>query len=1686
MRKIFTLLLLVAGYTVAAQQYNNEWINFNQTYYKFKIGKAGIYRINKAALDNLGIGGTQVEFFELWHNGRRIPIYTSVPSGPLPANGYIEFWGELNDGKPDKPLYREAAFQHTDVPSLITDTSSYFLSVNTNQAGPRYVEVVNNVAGNSLPAEPWFMYKLGNYFKSKVNMGFAAVVGEYVYSSSYDKGEFNSSGDITPAKEFTTNLANLQANVAGPDATIRYGAVGNALNPRSMKVRVAGVDIADHIMDYFNDVHASATVPTALLTNSTVPVDFVNTSLVSNDRMVVSYFELTYPRNFNFNNQTNFEFTLPAKPQGHYLEITSFNTGGVPPVLYDMANNERYVGDISVAGRVRFALPPSAQDRKLVLASTAANNINNVTSFTTRVFIRYDQVANQGNYIIVTHPLLYNGTNGNNPVLEYKNYRQSPQGGGYTVLVADVEELIDQFGFGIKKHPIAIRNFLKYARTYFSMPPKYAFMLGKGMTYLEYKRNQAQPDVERLNLVPTFGYPGSDNMLAADDITNPIAAIPIGRLSVINGRELEDYLEKVKEYEQAQRTAQNTLADRAWMKNVVHVTGSSDPYLGTVLCHYMDVYRQTIEDTVFGARVTNFCKTSTNPAEQVSSGRLEALFEEGITFLTYFGHSSSTTLEFNIDNPQNYNNPGKYPIFFVNGCNAGNFFTYNPQRLVTNETLSEKFTLAKQRGTIAFVASTHYGIVNYLNLYLTNLYNSIAITDYGKSLGEIQRSAMQKMVNAVGPFDFYARSHAEEITLHGDPALVINGQPKPDYVVEESSIRITPTVVSLADGSFSVKARVNNIGRTDSDSVLVNVQHQLPDGTIDTLYYGKFNYIRFADSITINVNIDPLRHKGLNKIIVTADPNGEIDEVDETNNTNVREFYIFEDEARPVYPYNMAIVKNPNQKLYASTANPLGAQATYVMEIDTTEQFNSSMKVTKTVTSTGGVLEFDPGITYKDSTVYYWRTAPQTANGEPVWVKSSFTYIAGQEGFNQSHHYQHQESTTDRMFYDSTARDWKFKKALNNLFVSNGVYPYAATTDAELAVSVNGNNALIRSACVGNSLIFNVFDSVTFKPWKNVDENGNNLYLYGSGSANCAKTRNYNFEFSYMTPASRKLMMDFMDLIPDNSYVVVRSVDAQVPNSFATTWMGDTALYGTNNSLYHKLLAAGFTEIDSINQRRAWILIYQKNNGNFVPKYAFGETMYHRALVGADCPTPDTIGFITSPKFGPAKAWKTVQWTGTSTEDPPTDNVSVEVIGVDENGFEYPLQVLDYATQEADISHIDAAQFPYVRLRMRNADSLTLTPFQLKYWRILYDPVPEGAIAANLYFTSKDSLEVGENLNFGVAFKNVSSTSFDSIYVKVNVIDRNNLVHEISINKLKPIAPGEVDTVKLSIPTTNFAGENTLFIDVNANDDQPEQYHFNNFLYKNFYARLDKTNPLLDVTFDGVHILNRDIVSARPHIQIKLKDDAKYLLLNDTALSLVQVKFPDGSIRTYNYDGDTLRFTPATSGDNNTATIDFNPSFLNSSGKPEGDEYELIVRGKDRSNNRAGDVEYRVQFRVISKPMISNLLNYPNPFSTSTAFVFTITGSEIPQNIKIQILTVTGKIVREITKDELGPLRIGRNITEFKWDGTDQYGQKLANGVYLYRVVTTLNGKPMDKYHAQGDDTDKFFVNGYGKMYLMR
>jgi hypothetical protein len=1686
-RLLLTLLIGLSGLYITAQTfpYNNEWIDYSKTYYKFYVGKTGLYRISQAALTTAGIGNIPAEQFQLWRNGRQVPLYTSVPSGPLSGSDFIEFWGERNDGLPDSTLYRDTSFILNNKYSLQTDTVAFFLTVNPGGGNLRLQNAVNNVAGNILPPDPYFIYTEGKYYRDYINPGYYIDAGELVHSSSYDKGEGMVSWDIYSGQTLIEPHT-LYPYSSGPDAIFRINVFGNGVNQRRFTVKLNADSIYGQQMDYLNQAKASTVVPLSSLVNGVNNIQITNISPGQYDRLVVAQYELEYPRVFDFGNTNNFEFTLAANPAGNYLEISNFNYGSAAPVLYDITNGKRYLGDISNPSLLRFALEPSLVQRKLIVISLEAANIAAIGNFRTRNFVNYGLAASQGDYLIITHPMLYSGSGGSNPVENYRAYRSSSAGGGYTARIYEIDELVDQFAFGIKKHPNSIRNFLRWSRANFSSSPRFVFLIGHAVVYDQYQYYQfvSNPDIEKLNIVPTFGSPASDILLSAD-VRQQVPLTPIGRLSVINGDEIAAYLAKVQEYEAKQATPSGSIQDKAWMKNIVHVIGGNEPPLVAQLTGYMNKYKAIISDTLFGANVSTFRKSSTETIQQLSDLRLKELFAGGLNQITYFGHSSATVLDFNLDNPEEYDNPGKYPLFIAMGCLAGNFFNFNPARFYTKETLSERWLLTPNRGAIAFLASSHYGIPHYLDIYNTKTYTSESRAMYGRTYGEIFRQSVIDVFAQTSQLDFYARMHTEQNTFHGDPAVRPNTHVKPDYVIEEPMVKISPSFISVADTAFRIDAKYINQGRAINKNIAIQVERQLPGGTFFIVLKDTIPGIRYEDSLTIWLPINPTTDKGLNKIRVTIDVDNAVDESWENNNTITKDVFIFEDDARPVYPLNYAIINKQNIMLYASTANPFSPSKKYRMEIDTTTLFNSSIKRTVNTTSVGGLLEFNPNITFTDSTVYYWRVSPlnDTSGNPSKWNNASFIYLPNSDvGFNQSHFYQHTQSFSNRVFIDSANRAWEYHPVLNNLFVRTALYPSGSPNAADYYIAVNGEN-ILGPGCAYDELIINVLNPVSFKPMQNTTG-----VLYGSYNCqNMEYNREFNFHYSMKDTATRKKALDFLrDIVPDGSYVAIRSnTYPYAPNTYASVWKADEAYYGTGNTLYHYLKDQGFISIDQYDTNNAFVFVYKKNSlATYAPSIKFTENIYDRVLLSVTCPTPDTLGYTTSPVFGAAKQWKQLKWRGSTIDAIPGDMPTVDLIGIDNAGTETTvLGNLTPGQQDLDISAINAAQYPYLKLRIRNLDSINLTPYQLRYWRLTYVPVPEGAVWPNKFLQFKDTLEAGEPLDFKVAFKNISDGNFDSLKVKMIVTNRNNVQDTIQVGKFRPLPGNDSLHVRKNINTASLKGQNTFYLDVNPDNDQPEQFHFNNFMYRNFFVKSDNTNPLLDVTFDGVHILNRDIVASKPHITIKLKDESKWLILDDTSGAKIQVLYPNGVKRTFYFNmNDTLKFTPAGNAPNpdNTATIDFLPNF------PLDGEYELTVTGKDKSGNTAGNVEYKVAFQVINKPMISNMLNYPNPFTTSTAFVFTITGAEVPQNIRIQIMTITGKIVRDITKDELGPLHIGRNITEFKWDGTDQYGQKLANGIYLYRVITNLNGRSLDKYKAEDDNTDKYFNKGYGKMYLMR
>jgi hypothetical protein len=1521
------------------------------------------------------------------------------------------------------------------------------------------------------------------------------LVGDsYTYSSSYDYGEGWTTNDIVTGQTIMSNQTSIHSYTGpgAPQATLQINAAGNAVNPRYYKVKLNGDSIYGQTLNYYDYAKTTIPVTPAQIGAGIATIEITNMCPAPNDRMVIASIELTYARRFDFGGFSNFAFNLPANSSGNYLEIFGFNyTVGMPapPVIYDLTNGKRYVTDVTNPTLLKVALLPSSVDRQLVMVAEIPSNIIPVTSIQPRTFKNFALSANQGDFLIITHPSLTNGANSTNPIEEYRSYRSSSQGGGFNAQVYMIDELVDQFGYGIKKHPLSIRNFLRWARTTFSSPLKDVLIIGKGVNYTQFRVGESNPDMEKLDLVPTFGYPGSDNMLSAIPGTS-VPQTPIGRISAINAEEVAIYLHKLLQYEQAQNTASNQTEDKAWMKNVVHVTGAGDVLTSDLLTSSLEGHASIIKDTLFGANVHVFAKSSAEAVQQLNSTRLANLLSTGVGTLTYFGHSSASTLEFNLDNPMNYDNTGKYPVFIVMGCNAGNFFNFTPTRFFSKETLSERYVLAPERGSIAFIASTHLGIVHYLDIYNTQFYTAMSRTKYGQTIGEQMDEAIKQVFNITTENDFYARFQCEQFTLHGDPALKFYNFPKPDYAIEEPMVKVSPSFISIAEDTFRVKASWMNIGQSPSDSITIEVKRTYPDGSSEVVEKYRRRGTMYSDSISHKFQIIGTRDKGLNKITITVDSDFEVDELYENNNTVTKDVYIFEDEARPIYPYNLSIVNDPAVKLVVSSANAFAVPRDYIMEIDTTELFNSSSKVTRTLNSSGGVFEFNPGISFTDSTVYYWRVAPTAPAGSEIWNKSSFVYLPTYDvGFNQSHLYQHFKSEHERIKLDSASRKYVFGDRGRNIFVRSGVFPTGFTQATGFSVVIDEDDR-IKSVCGISNIVVNVLDPITLVPWHNAGTATTPFPQpgqYGSDAV-CGINRSWNFQFNILDSVKRRRMVEFLDLIPNGHYVVVRNCSGTDPltNTYANDWINDQVNLGPGNTIYHRLKAQGFSDVDSFNRPRAFIFVYRKNDPSFTPEFTFSPGISEAITLSVDLMTPDTLGFVTSPKFGPAKGWKEMRWRGESSDATAGDIAKVSIYGVDALGVE-SLLVPNISTAQPvyDISSIDAAQYPYLRLRLSNQDSVHLTPYQLKYWRLTYIPVPEGAIAPNIYFETRDTVEVGEPFNFGIGFKNISKVDFDSVKVRLTITGKDNVEHEVPIPRQKDLlTTSPNDTIRLNVPikTDSLSGQNVIFVNFNPDNDQPEQHHFNNFAFRNLYVKPDSLNPLLDVTFDGVHILNRDIVAAKPTIIVKLKDEAQWLVLNDSSLLSLEVRYPDGSTRVFQSGTDTLRFVPAGQAPNtdNTAMLEFKPYFLQ-----DGD-YQLTVTGKDRSENIAGNITYKVAFRVINKAMISNMLNYPNPFTTSTAFVFTITGSEVPQNIRIQILTITGKIVRDITKDELGPLRVGTNITEFKWDGTDQFGQKLANGIYLYRVITNHHGKKLEKFKDDGDNTDKYFNKGYGKMYLMR
>ena len=1708
-------------FSTKAQSYGNEWINYSQKYYSFSLTQTGLYKIDVASLAAAGI---PINTFtagnvQLFGREKELPLFIQDGGDNLLDLGdIIFFYAEKNDGWLDSTLYDDPSRMGNPKYSLYNDTIQYFFTWNSSENNKRFV-VENDVDFNS--------YSPSNYVLAEKWQSFSQsyIAGEKssdASSSFFVSGEGWGSAAQNGVNGYTWNLSstlleNVYQGIDAPLVNYRavtvgasnavFGGIGNHHSLHT--IGSSNYVLLDTIFTGYQGISINKSFPVSVLPaagGTNYKVSIIGDQSALSDFQSLNYWSFLYPRSPSFLNANKTAFLVENNSNQAKIRLNMSLLSLTNPYCFVLGDVPRKTPVVTVSpGNFQVLIPNSASGNSQKVILQDASTIVNIISFKlvngTGVFTDFSSLPNlEKALLFIYHPKIENS------VIEYATYRSSILGGDYNVILSKTDELYQQFGGGIPKHINGIRRYAHFIYSLANEKPVGMYLLGKGIREASVTTalssgpgTRVSPATYGQSLVPSFGQPSCDVCITSNlgGMDKWVPLIPTGRISVNSNIELQTYLSKVKEFELQQDPGSiYSSQSKDWQKQILHFSGGNNSNEQYLFQLYLNNMASIAEDDYFGGNTTLVAKQSGNPLTPAQIQGIQDRIKEGVTIMNFFGHSSSSISGFdvNLDEPENWDNQGRYPLLIANSCYNGNIFQ-------STTTKSEQFVLTPNAGVIAYLGTIDYGFTSALNDFSNNFYKQFSLYNYGGTLGSHIKNLIDTVMNPNS--DLITESTFSQMTLHGDPMLRLNPHDKPEIELTDPQIVFGPDNITLATDSIDISVTLKNLGQSIPGDFTLQILRDFPGSMVDSNYVFIVNGLDYEKTIQVKIPFYPLIGVGLNRFTISADIPSVVDEqYDEvTNNQVLKNFMINIDGIEPILPIDFAVVPRDTIALFASTIDPLAPLNTYRFEIDTVHTFNSGFRRYAIVTGLGGVksvnwnqwisnsTNISAPVVMIDSVVYYWRVSLNEAM--PMWKTRSFQYIINKEGWGQDDFHQFTFNTPIGINLNQISENREFvpiQKTISCLALASFSAPFIYDN----AWYLNDEQQEYEVCNLSPKFHVAIIDKATLLPWETrytypngTVVNPNNNFGNANDNSGCKPRPMRYFTFQQNNAAQIDAFQNLVENVVQNGdYILIYS-----PMTTRYDWwdLYDPGLYQTFSNLGSDSIYAG-------RPNRPFIFLTRKGDPSFVVELVSqnNENIFLDTLISGS----QLFGRETTPLIGPVSEWKSLFWKRDGLEQTAGDSTILNIKLYNTYGaYQYTIDTLmtpnDSIIQLSNL--IDPVLFPYMRLEAQYYDSITQTPSQLDFWHVVFAPLPEAAIDASAgitWTTLNDTLQEGETVKFAVDVRNISDYGMDSLLVNYYIVDKNEVIHPILYPRQGPLLSGDIfrDTIEFS--SIGLVGENWLRMEINpyvdllnAQTDQPELTHINNLLQFPFAVQSEDINPILDVTFNGQHILNNDIIAPTTEIIVTLKDENPYLVMSedaDTSLFGIYLTDPDGEqfkIPFMNSNGEVImQWIPAEM-QNKKFKIVY-PKYFEKTGI-----YSLLVQGSDKSGNLSGDFEYKINFEVIHESAITEFLNYPNPFSTSTRFVFTVTGDELPDDILIQVMNINGKVVREITEGELGPIHVGRNITDFAWDGKDQFGDQLANGIYLYRVQARLNGQSVKQLESGADE---FIHKGLGKMYLIR
>jgi len=621
----------------------------------------------------------------------------------------------------------------------------------------------------------------------------------------------------------------------------------------------------------------------------------------------------------------------------------------------------------------------------------------------------------------------------------------------------------------------------------------------------------------------------------------------------------------------------------------------------------------------------------------------------------------------------------------------------------------------------------------------------------------------------------------------------------------------------------------------------------------------------------------------------------------------------------------------------------------------------------------------------------YWLRA-RLNTPQADWSKP-FSFFMSNDDYSWffNHSFNSNDIHSNNVAFDSTTGNWKLRKYDNLLEIVS-----AGNIDGDFG-SIKLNNLELLPSTTYWGIATAIIDSITLQP------------------------SDFNY-FVYHEPMiADTLLISYIDSLPSNTRLAM---------TIATDGAQSVLGYSSGTPVRQAIESLGSLYIDSVFYRDSWCMIGKKGAVQGTVPEAFSKSSNGPAMLDSLVIVSKTEGWIEFPKIKNSAKWLNVT---KSDSLPVGSEINYVPIGIKDDNSTDTLAALQFISNLSDLGYVNANIYPAIKIISQFQTNTNYESPSFKNLGVNFIPVLDLATNYQTVSATDDSVLIGKSIGLQFYVYNVGESKADSFDVKVEVINDDNSRQTIFTQRVDSLSAEERKYFELDYNTSQGSGSKSFLISIDPNNEIRELFEDNNFFSVPFYVQPDTSISNITLTFDGYDIIDGDYISPNPEILIELNDES---LLPITDPSSVLIYLNDDLI-----SSDTSIISYTFSSENPKVTVDLKPSLS------DGD-YTLKVLWKNSEGNIVDSSGVEKFFQVSSEAQLLYVYNYPNPTSGETNFTFKLT--QIPDEITIKIFTIAGRLIKEIDKNSS---ELKFDFNKIYWDGRDEDGDPIGNGVYLYKVI---------------------------------